>query len=74
MEDPMQQIKQLKKFKYSDFAVGKKMGKGQFGEVLLVRHKETGWVCGLKVMNKKDIKDQDYAGQIARQLSIQFYL
>lgn len=25
-------------------------------------------------MNKKDIKDQDYAGQIARELSIQFYL
>ncbi len=50
------------------------MGKGQFGEVLLVIHKETGWLCGLKVMNKKDIKDQDYVGQIARQLSIQFYL
>lgn len=25
-------------------------------------------------MNKKDIKDQDYVGQIARELSIQFYL
>jgi len=37
-------------FKVTDFAVGKKMGKGQFGEVMLVRHKITGWVCGLKVM------------------------
>jgi serine/threonine protein kinase len=42
------------------------MGKGQFGEVLLVRHKLTGWLCGLKVMDKKDIRDQDYVDQIAR--------
>ena len=42
------------------------MGKGQFGEVLLVIHKETGRLCGLQVMNKKDIKDQDYVGKIAR--------
>jgi len=26
--------------------------------VLLVRHKLTGWICGLKVMDKKDIRDQ----------------
>lgn len=28
-----------KKFKKSDFSIGKKMGKGQFGEVMLVQHK-----------------------------------
>lgn len=64
----------VKKFKLADFMIGKKMGKGQFGEVLLVRHKETGWLCGLKVMEKKEIRDQDYVEQIARELSIQFYL
>jgi aurora kinase len=46
-------VPQARKFKYSDFIISKKMGKGQFGEVLLVRHKETGWLCGLKVMEKK---------------------
>lgn len=64
----------MRNFKYSDFVIGKKMGKGQFGEVLLVRHKATGWLCGLKVMEKKEIRDQDYVSQIARELSIQFYL
>ena len=29
----------MRKFKKSDFAIGKKMGKGQFGEVNLVQHK-----------------------------------
>jgi len=29
------------------------MGKGQFGEVMLVQHKLTGFVCGMKVMSKK---------------------
>jgi len=29
------------------------MGKGQFGEVILVQHKLTGFVCGMKVMSKK---------------------
>lgn len=61
-------------FKKSDFKIGKKMGKGQFGEVLLVQHKATGFICGMKVMEKKQIRDEDYVGQIARELSIQFYL
>jgi aurora kinase, other len=63
-----------RKFARSDFATGKKMGKGQFGEVMLVRHKLTGFICGLKVMNKREIKVQKYESQIARELSIQFYL
>lgn len=44
------------KIKKSDFLIGKKMGKGQFGEVMLVQHKLTGFICGLKVMSKKQIK------------------
>lgn len=43
-------------FKKSDFAIGKKMGKGQFGEVMLVVHKATGFLCGMKVMSKKQIR------------------
>lgn len=50
------------------------MGKGQFGEVLLARHKETGFICGLKVMTKKVIREENYINQIVRELSIQFYL
>ena len=45
----------FKEFKKSDFAIGKKMGKGQFGQVMLVQHKATSFICGLKVMSKKQI-------------------
>ena len=63
-----------KQFQRSDFLIGKKMGKGQFGEVMLVQHKETGFLCGMKVMSKKQIREEKYVNQIARELSIQFFL
>ena len=67
-------VTEERNFKKEDFEIGKKMGKGQFGEVLLVRHKKTGFICGMKVMEKKQIREENYVGQIARELSIQFYL
>lgn len=45
-----------RKFTKDDFKIGKKMGKGQFGQVMLVQHKLTGFICGMKVMSKKQIK------------------
>lgn len=41
---------------------------------MLVQHKETGFICGMKVMNKREIRLQKYENQIARELSIQFFL
>jgi aurora kinase len=41
---------------------------------MIVRHKGTGFVCGLKVIEKKKIRDENFVGQIARELSIQIYL
>lgn len=39
-----------------EFYVGKTLGKGQYGEVKFVRHKQTGFICALKIMNKNTIK------------------
>ena len=41
---------EIKEFRKEDFFTVKKLGKGQFGEVMLVQHKETGFICGMKVM------------------------
>jgi aurora kinase, other len=41
---------------------------------MLVVHKATGFLCGMKVMSKKQIREDKYENQIARELSIQFYL
>lgn len=48
--------KVTRKFRRSDFIVGKKLGKGQFGEVMMVIHKDTGFLCAMKVMSKKQIR------------------
>jgi serine/threonine protein kinase len=41
---------------------------------MIVRHKETGFIYGMKVMEKKKIREEDFGRQIARELSIQLYL
>ena len=74
VESLVQEEKGGREFKRSDFAVGKKLGKGQFGEVMMVIHKETGFLCAMKVMSKKQIREEKYENQVARELSIQFYL
>lgn len=74
IEPPRSAEKTKRQFKKTDFLIGKKMGKGQFGEVMLVQHKETRFICGMKVMSKKQIREEKYVNQIARELSIQFFL
>lgn len=41
---------------------------------MLVIHKATGFLCGMKVMSKKQIREEKYVNQVARELAIQFYL
>jgi aurora kinase len=45
-----------RQFSKADFAIGRRMGKGQFGEVMMVIHRATGFLCGMKVMSKKQIR------------------
>lgn len=46
------------KAKKSDFNIGKKLGKGQFGDVFIVKHKQTGFICAMKVIKKSTIKEE----------------
>lgn len=36
----------------NQFVKGKKLGKGMFGEVFIVRHLITGFLCAMKILNK----------------------
>lgn len=52
----LQQSLEMKKkqhFSITDFKLGKKLGKGRFGNVFLAEEKETGFVLAMKIINKK---------------------
>jgi aurora kinase len=48
------------------FIKGKRLGKGHFGEVFVVKHKLTGFVCALKVVSKEHIINEKVTEQIIR--------
>lgn len=50
----------------NDFSIGKKLGKGKFGEVYLVRHKRIGLICAMKVLSKEVIKQNGLENQLSR--------
>ncbi|SCV01234.1 LAMI_0G10176g1_1 [Lachancea mirantina] len=54
-----------------DFDIGKKLGKGKFGKVYCVRHRQTGFICALKAMNKKEIMQYSVQKQFRREVEIQ---
>ncbi len=54
----------------SDLDVGRTLGHGIFGIVLLVRHKSTREVMALKVMSKKTIKKHKLEDQIRKEIAI----
>lgn len=52
------------------FIKGKRLGKGHFGEVFVVKHKQTGFVCALKTISKEHIANEKVTDQIVRELKI----
>lgn len=41
----------------SQFEVGRKLGKGRFGDVYMARDLRTDFVLAIKMINKKDVKE-----------------
>lgn len=52
------------------FQVGKPLGKGKFGRVYLVKHRKTGFVCALKVLDKAEIKKERAEVHIRREIEV----
>jgi aurora kinase len=49
-----------------DFEKIKFLGKGNFGEVNLVRHKKTNFICAMKTIKKSFAKEENVMHQISR--------
>ncbi|CCD25479.1 aurora kinase NDAI_0F01600 [Naumovozyma dairenensis CBS 421] len=63
--------KLYKQLTLQDFEIGKKLGKGKFGKVYCVKHKESGFICALKAMDKSEIIQYNLQRQFRREVEIQ---
>lgn len=68
---PMSTKSKHKSWKISDFEIGRKLGKGKFGKVYCVKEKESGFICALKIMDKKELTDFNIEKQFVREVEIQ---
>ena len=66
-------LPEVRNFKLSDFWIGKKMGKGQFGEVFLCRNKQTGEPFAIKAL-QKEVASNSNKRSFKRTPSSQHYL
>ncbi|KAI0903616.1 serine/threonine-protein kinase [Ustulina deusta] len=52
------------------FEIGKALGKGKFGRVYLARHRESGYICALKVLNKDEITHEGAEKHVRREIEV----
>lgn len=63
-----------KQWALSDFAIGRRLGKGRFGNVYLVKEKKSGFVVALKVLLKDQVHEANIEHQVRREIEIQTHL
>ncbi|KAF7546351.1 hypothetical protein G7Z17_g8508 [Cylindrodendrum hubeiense] len=52
------------------FEIDKPLGKGKFGRVYLVKHRVSGFVCALKVLNKAEIIRENAEKHVRREIEV----
>lgn len=52
------------------FEIGRPLGKGKFGRVYLAKHRESGFVCALKVLHKREIQRDRAEIHVRREIEV----
>ncbi|KAK9247961.1 kinase-like domain-containing protein [Lipomyces tetrasporus] len=65
------EVQAHRQYSLDSFEIGRKLGKGKFGKVYCARDKATGYVCALKVMEKKELIHFKVEKQFRREIEIQ---
>jgi len=69
---PSRQAKKSKtEWTLDDFEIGRKLGKGKFGNVYLARERKSKYVVALKVIHKKQLMENQVEHQLRREIEIQ---
>ena len=55
------------------FELGRKLGKGRFGDVYMARDKRSGFALAIKMINKKELKESEMESQLIQEIKIQLY-
>jgi len=63
-----------KHWKLSDFDIGRSLGRGKFGNVVLAREKQHKFICALKILYREQLKKANIEHQVKREIQIQFHL
>ncbi|TGJ78709.1 hypothetical protein E0Z10_g10057 [Xylaria hypoxylon] len=56
------------------FEIGKRLGEGKFGRVYLAKHRESGYICALKVLTKSEIEFEGAETHVRREIEIHTHL
>jgi aurora kinase len=68
------EISPEKRFVIEDFELGKRLGQGKFGNVILAREKKTKFVLALKILFKEQLINARVEHQLRREVEIQSHL
>ncbi|KAI1103138.1 kinase-like protein [Jackrogersella minutella] len=70
MRDPTQSSTRGLRLHLGMFEIGKPLGKGKFGRVYLAKHRSSGFICALKVLNKDEIRRDKAETHVRREIEV----
>ena len=56
-DQPEPEVKPSRKISIDDFEIVEKIGKGTYGDVFLAQEKKTRFLCVIKALSKKKIRE-----------------
>lgn len=68
------QLKKERVIRLEEFQLGMEIGSGKYGKVHIARHRDTGFICAIKSVSKKIIKEENLEIPFMREVKIQMYL
>lgn len=63
-----------KEISIEDFDLGKKLGKGRFGNVYLAQEKRSKFSLAIKVINRRQLKESEMEQQLLEEIKLQTFM